>query len=51
MIALDENRRIIQVAIIHPQNIPRSISGLLPALPTDLTRQQIDALLDLRLPK
>ncbi len=47
---LDETRRTIQVAIVHPQSVPSAIGALLPALPAQLPRAVIDALADLRLP-
>lgn len=50
-ILLDESRRTIQVAVIHPENIPNPASGLLPRLPRDLERRDVDALLEMRLPE
>jgi hypothetical protein len=47
---LDEDSRTVQLALIHPRAIPSSIAALLPALPKDLDRETIDALLALRLP-
>lgn len=49
-ILLDQAERVIQVGIVHPERIPRSIAGLLPNLPGSLVRPDIDALLALRLP-
>lgn len=50
MILLDEPMRTIQVAVIHPQNIPAGASALLPSIPATLDRTAIDSLLSLRLP-
>ena len=50
MILLDEQRRTIQVAIIHPENVPAAAAELLPELPANVGRGSIDGLIDLRLP-
>jgi hypothetical protein len=50
VIALDEAARIIQVAIVHPGNIPGAASALLPTLPDSLARAGVQAILDMRLP-
>ena len=50
MILLDEQRRTIQVAIIHPENVPPAASELLPEFPTAIERGTVDDLVDLRLP-
>lgn len=50
-ILLDETRRMIQVGVIHPGNVPAGATGLLPEVPRTLERPTIDALLDLRLPQ
>ncbi len=50
MILLDETRRTIQVAVIHPENVPTDAAVLLPDLPHDLSRTAIDSLVDMRLP-
>jgi hypothetical protein len=49
-ILLDESQRTIQVAVIHPDNIPQAAASLLPRLPRQLERRDVDALLQLRLP-
>jgi len=51
LIALDEAQRIIQVAVIHPANVPSGAAGLLPALPASVARAGIQAILDMRLPQ
>jgi hypothetical protein len=50
MILLDERRRTIQVAIIHPENVPAVAAELLPELPAAIGRSSIDGLIDMRLP-
>ncbi|MEZ4375173.1 MAG: DUF2403 domain-containing lipoprotein [Polyangiaceae bacterium] len=50
LVLLDETQRTIQLAIVHPDNIPSQAAQLLPNLPADLPRSAIDALLALRLP-
>ncbi len=50
MILLDEQRRTIQVAIIHPENVPAAAAELLPEFPATVGRNSIDGLVDLRLP-
>jgi hypothetical protein len=49
-ILLDRDDRMIQVGIIHPERIPTGARGLLPNLPGELGRADIDGLLELRLP-
>lgn len=51
LLLLDEQTRTIQVAVVHPDNIDFTLSGLLPALPSALERVDIDALSKLRLPQ
>lgn len=51
LIALDEVSRVIQVSVIHPANIPEALGALLPELPLTVGRDDIDALLGLRLPQ
>jgi len=50
MILLDEARRTIQVAIVHPENVPAAAAELLPNLPHALSRATVDSLIDMRLP-
>lgn len=50
LVLLDEMQRTIQLAIVHPDNIPSAAASLLPNLPADLSRDAVDALLALRLP-
>lgn len=51
MILLDETTRIIQVAIIHPDNVPTAASDLLPHFPLAVDRSAIDRLVSMRLPE
>jgi len=48
---LDENARTVQVAVIHPANIPAELAPILPSLPNTAPRASIDDLLALRLPR
>lgn len=50
LVLLDELQRTIQLAIVHPDNIPSAAASLLPNLPADLSRDTVDGLLALRLP-
>jgi hypothetical protein len=50
-ILLDEQAREIQVGVIHPSRIPAALTEVLPALPAEVSRATIDAMLDLRLPE
>lgn len=51
IILLDVESRAIQLGLVHPQAIPSSLKGVLPALPSQLERGAIDAMLQLRLPQ
>jgi hypothetical protein len=46
----DVNTRTVQLAFIHPGNVPASLAALLPGLPADVPQSTIDALIALRLP-
>lgn len=50
-VLLDETTRTIQVAIVHPANVPAAAAPLLPSLPPSLSRATVDALVGLRLPE
>ena len=50
LIALDEAQREIQVAIIHPANIPAAAAAVLPEMPGAVDRAGIQSILDMRLP-
>jgi hypothetical protein len=50
LVAFDIPTRTVQEAVIHPQNIPASISGLLPNLPGSIARPVVDSVLKLSLP-
>jgi len=41
----------VQLAVVHPQNIPAALAPILPALPAQVSRAAIDGLLQLRLPR
>ena len=47
----DVSSRTVQLAMIHPGNIPASVGAMLPNLPPEVPQATIDALLSLRLPK
>jgi hypothetical protein len=51
VIAMDVGSRTVQLGIVHPQNVPAPIAGLLPGLPAVIPRATVDAVLGLRLPK
>lgn len=51
VILLDVASRSVQLAIVHPLQIPAAASALLPALPGALPASAIDDLLALRLPQ
>jgi Glycine-rich protein domain (DUF2403)/Putative TOS1-like glycosyl hydrolase (DUF2401) len=46
----DVSSRTVQLAFIHPSNIPASLAGVLPSLPQQIGQPTIDSLLQLRLP-
>jgi hypothetical protein len=50
LIGLDVSTRTVQLALVHPQNVPASIGQLLPNLPSTIQRATVDAVLGLRLP-
>ncbi len=50
LIALDVASRTVQLGMVHPENVPASIAGLLPALPAAIPQATVDAVLALRLP-
>lgn len=50
VVLLDEATRKIQVAIIHPGNVPSALAPLLPALPSSVARTTVESLVNLRLP-
>ena len=49
VIALDVTTRTVQLAVVHPSNIPAAMAPLLPALPGSIPRSTIDAVLGARL--
>ncbi len=51
LILLDEATRTVQVAVIHPDNVPEALASLLPSLPNVLSRPFVDGLVQLRLPE
>jgi hypothetical protein len=51
VILMDVASRTVQLAVVHPSQIPASLAPLLPDLPADVPTTTIDALLALRLPK
>jgi len=50
IILLDVNSRTVQMATIHPQNVPAALAALLPGLPQQVPQTAIDGILQLRLP-
>jgi len=50
LIGLDVASRTVQLAIVHPKNVPASLGALLPGLPASVPQSTIDAVLGLRLP-
>jgi hypothetical protein len=48
---LDEASRTVQVAIVHPKNVPEAARGIVPALPNTVSRSAISSLVNLRLPQ
>ena len=51
LILFDVESRTVQMAMVHPQNVPAALAPILPALPGQVSRAAIDALLQLRLPR
>ncbi|HBK45323.1 MAG TPA: hypothetical protein DDZ67_02570, partial [Xanthomonadaceae bacterium] len=51
LLLLDEQSRTVQVAVVHPGNIPAALKDVVPALPNSIERSAVDGLLNLRLPK
>ncbi len=50
VILLDVKTRQVQLALIHPANVPATVASLLPGLPAQVSRATIDNVLALRLP-
>jgi hypothetical protein len=50
VILLDVKTRQIQLAFIHPANVPATVAAVLPGLPLQIQRATVDAMLALRLP-
>jgi hypothetical protein len=50
LVALDVASRTVQLALVHPQNIPSAIGQLLPALPGSISASTVSSVLALRLP-
>ncbi len=48
---LDESSRVVQVAVIHPAQVPQAAKQIIPALPNTVPRSVIDGFLNLRLPQ
>ncbi|HSZ81570.1 MAG TPA: DUF2403 domain-containing protein [Polyangia bacterium] len=46
----DVSSRTVQLAFIHPSNVPPSLTALLPGLPSQVPQTAIDSLIALRLP-
>jgi hypothetical protein len=50
VILLDVATRTVQLAMVHPQNVPSAIATLLPALPDSVDAATVGAVRALRLP-
>ena len=48
---LDEMSRTVQVAVIHPAQLPPAAKAIVPALPNTVPRAVIDGFVHLRLPQ
>jgi hypothetical protein len=51
VVLMDVAHRTVQLAIVHPKNVPPTMAALLPVLPPTVTSTTIDAVRALRLPK
>ena len=47
---LDVKTRQVQLALIHPANVPATVTAVLPGLPVQIQRATVDNMLALRLP-
>jgi hypothetical protein len=47
---LDVKTRTVQLALIHPANVPATVQSVLPGLPAQISRATVDNMLALRLP-
>lgn len=50
VLLFDVKTRSVQLALIHPANIPSTVGSFLPSFPDTVSRETVDALLALRLP-
>jgi hypothetical protein len=50
-ILLDQTERVIQVGVVHPQNVPNALAPILPEFPASVERSAIDEVARLRLPQ
>lgn len=50
VILFDVDTRQVQLALIHPANVPATVAALLPGLPAQIQRSTVNAVLALRLP-
>jgi hypothetical protein len=51
VVLFDVETRTVQMAMMHPESVPPTVQPLLPALPANVSRTIVDAVLALRLPK
>jgi hypothetical protein len=51
VILLDVSSRSVQLATIHPRNLPAAAASLLPALPATVSASTVEAMRALRLPR
>lgn len=50
IVLMNASARAVQIAMVHPANVPAGLSSLLPALPASVSQQTLDAVMQLRLP-
>ncbi|HEY4186570.1 MAG TPA: hypothetical protein VGP07_15950 [Polyangia bacterium] len=50
IVLMNASARTVQMAMVHPANVPTGIAAFLPALPASVPQTTIDALMQLRLP-
>jgi hypothetical protein len=51
IVLLDVPSRQVQLAIVHPSQIPATLAALLPGLPASVPQAAVDQVLELRLPR
>jgi hypothetical protein len=51
LVLLDVSTRTVQLAVVHPEQIPDALAPLLPALPDTIVHDVVSQVIDLRLPQ